>query len=758
VCSCGSDSSVESLRALHAVGDFEAAVQSGRELLEQQPDDPELNFLYGVSLMKTGEPGLALWSFRKAMEHPDWRVRAAIQIAAAALTRDDTETAEAAASQALEAEPDNVDALVLRGLSRVSSRRNWDGALADADRALELDPDKGDAEVIRLVALLGLDRIDEAATAIERVEQASQEGAPGLENSSGFCAARAVFSKEKGDADEARQRFAECLERFPTAFNVVQEAVKFHGERGELARAIEILRTAYEAVPEAAGYRTALADHLRASGDVAGAQAILEEATTHEHPDVRRAAWVELASHYRAVEDYPAAARALEQALELSEGADPDLEFALADVLIQAGEPDRALALAETMSAAAYRDLVRGRVALERGAPEEALEHFTSGLRLWPDNAVARYYAALAAERLGDFERAIEEYRYSMRADPELTDARLRLARMHVAERQLRLALSALQRSGGTAPHDVEADLLHVELQARSGMIAGLPNPLPASLEDPVHWGRVAGAVGRGLRDRFGEKIALDFLLQVEHLDWTAPHNAAVLRLLLDLHASQDRDVAEAETMIRVALERHPDSAALHAVRARHLERRGAPAAEIDAAYARALELDPANAHALQDAARRAEQQGSAAAALDLWLRAAEADPEASEAVRTAAQGLVEAGRDEEAVARLDALLEVLPHDADAAMQRASLLLAKSPQDARALELAQRSVRFGGRDDAVEFLASVHRGRGEPALADQVIREAEEAKAARERARQEAAAKAAAGAESETAAGTGDAT
>ena len=77
-------------------------------------------------------------------------------------------------------------------------------------------------------------------------------------------------------------------------------------------------------------------------------------------------------------------------------------------------------------------------------------------------------------------------------------------------------------------------------------------------------------------------------------------------------------------------------------------------------------------------------------------------------------------------------------------MARASLLLADDPKDPRGLELAQRAVRFRGGDDAFSLLASVHRGRGEAEQADEVLREAEETKARRERAREEAAARRAA--------------
>ena len=72
-CACGDAPSIESLRSLHEVGDYAGALAPARVLLDENPDDPELNFLYGVSLSRTGEPSLSIWSFRKAMEDPEWR-------------------------------------------------------------------------------------------------------------------------------------------------------------------------------------------------------------------------------------------------------------------------------------------------------------------------------------------------------------------------------------------------------------------------------------------------------------------------------------------------------------------------------------------------------------------------------------------------------------------------------------------------------------------------------------------------------------
>src|SRR4029434_710087 len=105
------------------------------------------------------------------------------------------------------------------------------------------------------------------------------------------------------------------------------------------------------------------------------------------------------------------------------------------EAVVLAGRPDEALELAGKISGGAYQGLIRGRAALARGDPAEALRQLDEGIRLWPDTACARYYAALAAERTGNFQRAIEEYRYAMRIDARATDAYLRLAPLYEGAR-----------------------------------------------------------------------------------------------------------------------------------------------------------------------------------------------------------------------------------------------------------------------------------------------------------------------------------
>jgi tetratricopeptide (TPR) repeat protein len=388
-----------------------------------------------------------------------------------------------------------------------------------------------------------------------------------------------------------------------------------------------------------------------------------------------------------------------------------------------AGRYDRAIEVAQELTIPSLRDLVYGRALLEQGKPAEALTRFSDGLRLNPDNAVARYYAARAAEGIGDFDRAISEYRYSIRADHAATDARLRLALLHEAESAYGLALTAARHRTTRGPSDLDLDteLAFFRIAARAGRVAEARSRLTELAGRPGVWGRAVAAVADGIRARQGPAAAAQRVREAPGLDLSEPRNAEALRgLVIDLAETGEADAARA--YLDAALAAHPDAAAFHEIRGFALERLGAPPEEVRAAYERAAELDPENALALAGLGRMA---ADSEAALGFYTRAAAADPEDPAPQRASAELLVALGKREEAEQTLLVLLDEHPYDAGIALRLAELLLARGSDTESALQLAKRAARFGGGPQAYELLGRVHRQRGEIDLAEEAASEAE---------------------------------
>jgi tetratricopeptide (TPR) repeat protein len=725
---CAPADPLEAIRQQQAAGDLAGSLEPLRELLEERRDDPEVLFLYGRALALTGQTSLAEWSLREAMKDPRWRLPAGLQVALGALRTANYEMAIETTGQLLEMEPDNVEALLMRANAYAHSRLHDEAALADVERILELDPANLDAMEPKILALIGLERIEEAGAAIDdlgtRIEEADlgsvSENLPGW-----HCATAAIFAEESDELERAGELWDDCVERYPGHPNVVGNGVHWYDSRGLPDRSLEILRRASETQPDSRDFRVKLADRLRAAGRVEEAESLMRAATETEHAVLAASAWLDLVKHYQAVGEYgkgaDAADRAIELAAEIAGDVSPMLRFEHADALLLAGRLDRALAVADDMSVPAHQEMIRARVAQERGQAALALEHFDEAFQLWPDNPWARYYAALAAESIGDFDRAVDAYRYAIRIAADATDARIRLARLHLAEGRPELALDLLRTKSDVHPLGLEGELLSLRLIAMLGNQALVVRTLAGIRQTlPDYFGPALSHAAQGLAERGEPGAAIRLLRGTDAAlppDLTDPRQVDALRTLVEI-SREVSQLGEAEASVRAAVRAHPEVAAFHEILGRCLELRGGAAPDARAAYEQALALDPASAGALRGLARLA-LDSDPAAALAHFERARAADAEEPEALRGAAQVLLAMGRTAEAEVRLEELLRRDPYDADAARRLVELQLERGEVGERSVELAQRAVRFGGGADALELLGRVHERRDEPALASQ---------------------------------------
>jgi tetratricopeptide (TPR) repeat protein len=729
---CHAGDPLEAIRRQQATGDFEGSIEPLRELLELRPDHGEAHYLYGRALVLTGQVGLAGWSLRRAMEDPDWLIPAGLQLAQMGLANRDFNEVEEITGRILELEPDNTLALLMRANAHAHWKKDPERALADAERVLELDPDFLAAFEPRILALLALDRKPEAREALALAGRRLVELGAEPAVLAWHCSTTAIFQTDAGDLESARKKWSECLETYPGDMGVVSGAMNFHDSQGELERSLEIAREAFAREPRSQPFRTTLVNRLLQAGKTAEAEALLREATRSPQPQLAAAAWLDLGRLRQRLGEYDAAADAIGEALELlrqTGPAPPKLEFDYADTLVVAGRLARALEVAEGLSVPAHRHLIRARVAQERRQPAQALEEFDAGLRLWPDNPYARYYAAVAAEELGDFERALAEYRYAVRDDPTATDARTRGAALLVAEGKLPAALDFLFAGMGRGnPLEIEGQLLSLRIYGALGNQGAVRTVLDMLEKSaPAFAGRALAEVAQGAALRAGPKAALELLAAVARASWEQPRYAPALRAFVRL-AHEVGDTAAAQAALRAALAAHPESGAFQEIRGLDLELSGAPSEAVRAVYARALELQPGSAAALA-ALARLTPPGDRAAAIELFDRAAAADPSDAEPRLEAAKALAAGGSLDEAAERLDALLLAHPHEGEAAAERARLDLERGVATAQTLERARRAVRFGGGAEALDLLSRVHTQLGEPEAAAQA---AERARALRE--------------------------
>lgn len=712
---CGSDPEklLREIRSQQEAGQHAATIEPLRGLLRASPDDPELNHLYGAALLATRQPELAIWSLRKASQDPERAIEDGLLLATALLRGGSADDAVEQALHVLELAPDRADTRRLLLQARLQAKQHEE-VLEDAANLLDLVPGDPEALMARAVALLSLDRADEAGPAIAELGAAVKNLPAEAKWEPRLCAATATFTKEKGDPAAAEELWNECLEQSPGDPLVVFGAIDFFAERPGGDRSLQILRRAHEADPTHLPFVEALAARLGATGQTQEAQKLLREVTRQEGSEIQ--GWLALSHYHEHRDEVPQARDAMAQALKLLGEAPTTLVAAYADLLIRAGDYDEAQAIVARIESPVMKHLLRGRLLLESGQPAQALQALEEGMRLWPDNSVARWLAGTAAEQLGDYDRAMEEYGEAVRNDRANAEAVRSLLRLLEAQGLDSDALLVLSRYEGENPRDPEMLVETIRFAHRAGERNLLDRTIQKLRAIPGQRGVVVAELAAIRADNEGPRGGIE-AIRSAGLDLSRPVNGRLLDLLVGYLVADGRS-EEALERTQAALAAHPEEPLYHELRGRALRGAGA-AVTAREALQRALELEPERATALAELAALTAEDGDREAALAFYDRAASADP-AQVAYPWAAIQLVATGDDDtELERRLEALLKRHGTHAAAANLLARRLLTRDPE--RALALAYRSVRFGGGPDALETLGRIELERGDAAGAAETL-------------------------------------
>lgn len=729
-CSKSVEDQLADARLQQEIGSWQESIATLQEILNEHPDHPEANLLLGSAQIAAGQPALAIWPLEVAARDPGYADGADLALGAAYLRLEQNDAALAAADRVLARNPS--DPGVRQGAIRIRASanlaaRNWDAAIEDADRLLASNPESADGLVLMAQALLGAERIDEGEAVLRRMWDSPTLGHSAAGGRAGISLAK-IQAYHRENLPEAEKILEELLIRFPQDAGVLGFVTDFlrHQNREEFAT--KLLRDALERDPSDLELRAHLAEHLATQGDNDGAEELLVEATElFDSPG----AWLELADFYGKQGRADEALEAFERTLELLPGTSDVLQFRYGDFLAAAGELDRAEAVAGDVEGDAYRNVLLGRIAYNRGDYAEALSYFDEGLREWPNNAGARYLAGKAALATGDVERGITELREALRVGMGETPAGLELTVLYLdlgrdAQALATIALLNDNDEYRARPDSAEALVLLARAQWAN------------DLEKEARWqlDQLAEREGWELkavleRARFdaeekGAAAAADTIAEAG-FDLTDPANEAALRQLCEYSiAAGDAEAAVAKA--RAAVEAAPDEAAFHDVLGRVLFVTGR-GNEAVASFDRALELDGDYAPALEGAARLRIAAGDPAAGAELLERATKADPANSSYPLQAAELHLAAGDEKAAEASLRETLRRNPVQPAASNNLAWILADRGDSLDEALRLATRASEADASAPVLDTLGWVHYRRGEYPQAVSVLERARSADA-----------------------------
>ena len=755
------------VRALHAEGRFLDTADAVIELYEEFPNDPEVMRLYGKTMLAVGVPGLSVWALRALVAHPAGDDEEAHMLLVQGLRHSgaDFEAFEAA-REVVAAWPDNTEARTLF-TALALEESDYEAVLSNSERLIEIEPVRIPlAYIWQGKALIGLDQFEEADEVLSVADEALAVR-PDIDSwRSELCKVSVEVAEAEEDEVKTEERWEKCLQAFPVDQEMMTGAIEFFDEKGDRDRATAVLENAIELAPRFLLARTQLATRYAAELRFSEAEALLLEATNDS--EIRSSAWGALGVYHVDQKNFDEAVQAFGRALSELESAPVGSLAAFADAAIQAGQLENAEEVVAQIDVPEYVALLRGRIELEKGNPKEAREYLLDGLRLFSGNSAARFLAGQAAEQLGDIDLAIEDYRDAVRSGPDDSEAAFRLAKIYEAEGKLTSAHHILSLYRSSSPDEIR---ILEEIAMLS--IKYLPLELAQKNADavdalPGHQGAATILAARLEARGGGPTVGAAEIIERSRdkgLNLTLPQYVDVLRELV-VFLGRSEQSAEGVERARAAVDADPDFAPFHEILAAALISADGPKEEIETAWTRAIELDAKSVRALIGLANLTAEAGQVDEALELYDLATEADRKETRAAWTAINVLLSAsteeasesstdegddldvseeevreiakGRDSESLvageaavtedpsdeidARLDALLRRDPIHARALSLRARRLVEDRSDLDRAETLAQRSVRFGGKVQALETLGLVSLEIGEDARAVRAFR------------------------------------
>ena len=718
-CEHNPDVDLNEVRQLQEQGRFAETILPLERLLDESPDEYELNRRYGVALLSTGQPAPAIWPLQKAAQSPNGSLEDALNLGRAHFEGGSAEEAQAVASELVERSPELLEARMLR-IKINKKLSDHEAALEDLEFILSYLPEDTRAHLQRAEMLLLLDRPDEAEEAVDFAEQVLADSMDAEGSLGRFCAFDATLVFERGGEDQIEQAmeiWQRCLEEYPANPLVVSEAINFLDAHGERGAATQALRNAADIPGSAVSFRVGLAQRLAALGEHEEAEKYFTDATSQPGG---AAVWVPLIEYYGNRHDWPKALKAMETYLDTLPQPGDRERVHYADLLIRAGEFDAAEKAILQVEKPEFVSLLTGRMLLLQKRPKEALVHLQDGIRLWPDNAVARQLAGEAAEQLGDYGTALDAYINSARIDSQNWEVIEWLAKYFEAAGQTQPLAQLVQRYADLKPRDPRGHQLMIEIATWSKR-PGLAVSSLVALAKLPGMAEQAIALQAHLVALENPKRAVK-VVNDSKIDLTAPRSLAVLSEHVTNLATLNRH-EEAISITRAAVNTNESASAAHEIHASALAAAGMPSDEVRRSLNRALELEPGRASVLTAHGDLSAAAGETEEAIEYYDRATASAPNVSLPAWSAIRLLDDGNNSKEVDRRLTLLLGVHWNHAGAASLLARRMALNGDNLEEAQRLARRAVKFSGGADAMATLGLIHLELGDPEAAIGPLRE-----------------------------------
>ena len=265
---------------------------------------------------------------------------------------------------------------------------------------------------------------------------------------------RGVELQEAGDLQGARQAYEKALEVAPQRVEALSNLGLVHLQLGANEKAIEYLGRALKISPGLTALRAFLGLAYFRMGQFEPAHREVAKALKDqpENPQAPHLNGLCLFKLDRLQEGIAALAAALKANPKNLEAA-----YTLATAYVANGQPDQAEALLEgplrsVSSAEIY--LVRGRIQGAKGNFRQAAQDLTEAKRLNSELPTLRTQLGLTFTRLGDYPRAMDEFRAALVSNPSDFEANAFLGWLYVQDRRYQEAAEFVKEALRQRPGD----------------------------------------------------------------------------------------------------------------------------------------------------------------------------------------------------------------------------------------------------------------------------------------------------------------
>lgn len=681
---------------------FDEAVDALRPFVSVPTPETRDLVVYARALMGAQRQSLAVWPLQRVIERPDAPPIASQLYVAALLHGGAGLEAVVEAKRLLESDPENWPVRELLAQAH-ESVMDLESAVDEIEILVSEAPEQARLVERLLNLLIKIEDWDSARARILDLKRLLERDGVSDSARAIFCATSARFDKDRGDLEASERALRACLERHPDDPNIIFSLAEHLDETDRVDEATALVEERAVAYPGRQLIRQGLASrYVRLDRSAEADALLLETAIALGQTN----SWLALANLRLSAEDLPGTAEAVDRAVEVAMGIPasdpalpwakmtPDSRFGIGDVYVRAGQFDRAERIIESLAdEPAMALLLRARLRLEQGNPAAALDDYQEAFKTFPSNPAARYLAGRAAIEIGEFDLALDLYQDALRSDSTATDAGLVLAQMLLAEGRVNWAIDTLGFYLAAQPDEPHAIRILARAAAAAGM-HGFAQNSRATLATNLDWAGIALAdAARDIAQLRGAEAGRDYLAESPQLE-EPTHFEAFSAWIGFASAVGEKQTARARE--EAYHKRLPDAAGAWIVRSRLLFDDGKRAEAIEA-MRHAIELNPILPTAHAELGEMLLLEGRVDEALVSFDRARDLDPLDARASISAANGLYEAGRFEEAAERLRVLLINHPWHGRAALLLVDIARKSDAVDAEtAYRMAKQAARFAG--------------------------------------------------------------